>query len=130
MIAGYAFIQNLRRGHYVLDPRQLTSTLHRLVVGGTVIEPDLVSMLLEQRRERGPLDRLTQREREVLRLMAEGLSDRGIAERLCLSLNTISTHIQHVFGKLELPDGATHNRRVHAVLTYLQNPQQPSRDDE
>ncbi|HEX7744759.1 MAG TPA: response regulator transcription factor [Micromonosporaceae bacterium] len=75
----------------VLDPTQLTSTLYRLVAGGTVIEPDLVSLLLGQRRERGRLDRLTEREREVLLLMAEGFSDRGIAERLYLSLNTIST---------------------------------------
>jgi DNA-binding NarL/FixJ family response regulator len=67
------------------------------------------------------LDRLTSRERKVLRLMAEGLSDKGIAERLHISLNTVSTHAQHIFRKLDLPGRAIDNRRVLAVLVSLQH---------
>ncbi len=62
---------------------------------------------------------LTDREREVLALMAEGLTDRGIAERLWLTPRTVETHVRHILRKLDLPDGASNNRRVHAVLAYL-----------
>jgi DNA-binding NarL/FixJ family response regulator len=65
------------------------------------------------------LDELTAREREVLALLAEGLTDRGISESLWLTPKTVETHIRHILAKLNLPTGAYHNRRVLAVLTYL-----------
>jgi DNA-binding NarL/FixJ family response regulator len=70
-------------------------------------------------REANPLDQLTDCEEDVLALMAEGLTDCGIAERLWVTPATVETHIRHILRKLELPTGTAHNRRVHAVLTYL-----------
>ncbi|HXO08204.1 MAG TPA: helix-turn-helix transcriptional regulator [Solirubrobacteraceae bacterium] len=63
---------------------------------------------------------LTKREREVLSLLAQGLTDRGISENLWLTPKTVETHVRHILAKLDLPNGAQHNRRVLAVLTYLQ----------
>jgi DNA-binding NarL/FixJ family response regulator len=63
---------------------------------------------------------LTKREREVLSLLAQGLTDRGISENLWLTPKTVETHVRHILAKLNLPTGAHHNRRVLAVLTYLQ----------
>ncbi|WP_261566213.1 response regulator [Frankia gtarii] len=105
----------------ILYPQQLSQALHRLADGGTVIDPDVVGELLAATQRADPLDRLTGRERDVLQLMAEGLSDRGIAERLYLSVNTVGTHIRGIFQKLGLPSGAVDNRRVLAVLAYLQH---------
>jgi DNA-binding NarL/FixJ family response regulator len=65
------------------------------------------------------LSKLTAREREVLALVAQGLTDRGIAERLWLTPKTVETHVRHIIAKLGLPAGAGHNRRVLAVLAYL-----------
>ncbi len=104
----------------ILEPLQLSQALQRLADGGTVIDPDVVGELLASRQADDPLGRLSGREREVLRLMAEGLSDKGIAERLFLSLNTVGTHVQHIFRKLDLPDGASGNRRVLAVIASLE----------
>src|SRR5262245_50232351 len=75
--------------------------------------------LLDRRRRADPLDDLTSREREVLGLMAEGLTDRGIAQRLYVTPKTVETHTRHIFQKLNLPESALENKRVHAVLTYL-----------
>jgi DNA-binding NarL/FixJ family response regulator len=105
----------------VLEPLQLSQALRRLGEGGTVVDPDVVGELLTAKRRNDPLDALTEREREVLRLMAEGLSDKGIAERLFVSLNTVGTHIRHIFRKLDLPSSAVDNRRVLAVLALLQH---------
>jgi DNA-binding NarL/FixJ family response regulator len=104
----------------VMEPTQLTSALVRIVAGGTVVDPDLVGLLLRTRRDDSPLDSLTDRETEVLRLMAEGMSDKGIAAALYVSTNTVGTHIRHIFSKLGLADGVADNRRVLAVLEYLQ----------
>lgn len=104
----------------VMEPVQLTSALARIVAGGTVVDPDLVGLLLGARRDDSPLGSLTEREAEVLRLMAEGLSDKGIAQALYVSTNTVGTHIRHIFSKLGLADGVADNRRVLAVLEYLQ----------
>jgi DNA-binding NarL/FixJ family response regulator len=103
----------------VLDAGQLVGALERVTAGETVVDPELVAQLLERRRERDPLEDLTPREREILGLMAEGLTDRGIAERLWLTPKTVETHVRHILRKLELPQGAAYNRRVQAVLTQL-----------
>ena len=90
-----------------------------VVAGGVVVDPSLVAQLLDRRRRADPLDELTPREREVLALMAEGLTDRGIAQRLYVTPKTIETHARHIFQKLSLPESALENKRVRAVLTYL-----------
>jgi DNA-binding NarL/FixJ family response regulator len=105
----------------VLDVGDLIDALERVSAGETVVDPALASQLLARPREEDALDRLTQREREVLSLMAEGFTDRGIAERLYVTPNTVETHIRHIIGKLGLPATPTDNRRVHAVLTYLRS---------
>ena len=87
--------------------------------GVTALHPEVVAHLFSRRQGEGPLAQLTPREREVLGLMAEGLTDRGIGERLFVAPKTVETHIRHIFWKLQLPESAADNRRVHAVLTYL-----------
>ena len=103
----------------ILDASQLTDAIGRVVAGGVVVDPSLVAQLLDRRRRADPLDELTAREREVLGLMAEGLTDRGIAQRLYVTPKTVETHIRHIFQKLSLPESALENKRVRAVLTYL-----------
>ena len=103
----------------MLDVGDFVGSLERVAAGETVVDPALVSQLLDRARREDPLDELTGRERTVLALMAEGLTDRGIADRLYITPKTVETHIRHVFTKLRLPATAADNRRVHAVLTYL-----------
>ena len=103
----------------VMHAGELVAALSRVAAGEVVVDADLVEQLLARKRVTGPLDELTDREREVLALMAEGLTDRGIAERLWLTPRTVETHVRHILRKLDLPDGASNNRRVHAVLAYL-----------
>ena len=103
----------------ILDPAQLTEAITRVLAGGVVVDPTLVAQLLDRRRPTDPLDELTPREREVLALMAEGLTDRGIAERLYVTPKTVEAHTRHIFQKLTLPESTLTNKRVHAVLTYL-----------
>jgi serine/threonine-protein kinase len=103
----------------ILEPRQLTDAITRVVEGGVVVDPALVTQLLDRPRQPEPLDELTPREREVLALMAGGLTDRGIAQRLFVTPKTVETHVRHIFAKLSLPETALDNKRVHAVLTYL-----------
>jgi DNA-binding NarL/FixJ family response regulator len=103
----------------VLDAGELVAAVQRVAAGETVVDHELVSQLLARRREPDPLGELTEREREVLGLMAEGLTDRGIAERLWVTPKTVETHVRHILQKLDLPSGAVHNRRVHAVLAQL-----------
>lgn len=103
----------------ILNASQLTDAIGRVVAGGIVVDPSLVAQLLDRRRRGDPLDQLTAREREVLGLMAEGLTDRGIAGRLYVTPKTVETHARHIFQKLSLPESALENKRVRAVLTYL-----------
>jgi DNA-binding NarL/FixJ family response regulator len=103
----------------VLDVGQLTDAIQRVDAGGVVVDPELVARLVGRSRPSSPLDELTPRERDVLALMAEGLTDRGIGERLFVAPKTVETHIHHIFAKLGLPETAADNKRVHAVLTYL-----------
>jgi DNA-binding NarL/FixJ family response regulator len=103
----------------VLDAGELVTAVERIAAGETVVDHELVSQLLARRRDPNPLEELTEREREVLGLMAEGLTDRGIAERLWVTPKTVETHVRHILRKLDLPSGGAHNRRVHAVLAQL-----------
>jgi DNA-binding NarL/FixJ family response regulator len=103
----------------VLDVGQLSSALRRIGDGGVAVDPELVARLVGRSRPESPLDELTPREREVLALMAEGLTDRGIGARLFVTPKTVETHIRHIFAKLGLPETESDNKRVHAVLAYL-----------
>jgi DNA-binding NarL/FixJ family response regulator len=105
----------------MLDLTDFSGALKRIAAGETVVDPALVAQLIDRPRENDPLGQLTEREREVLALMAEGLTDRGISERLYVTPKTTETHIRHIFAKLGVPANPTHNRRVHAVLTYLRS---------
>jgi len=102
----------------VLDVSELGEAVRRIGEGGSVVDPALVAQLVAQPTN-GRLGGLTERERDVVALMAEGLSDRGIAERLVVTPKTVETHVRHIFAKLDLPRGAAENRRVHAVLAFL-----------
>jgi DNA-binding NarL/FixJ family response regulator len=103
----------------VFDPALLVDALRRISDGETVIDPTIVSELVGRRRRADPLARLTAREREVLSLVAEGLSNRAIAERLFVAERTVETHVKQVFLKLGLNHSAETHRRVLAVLAYL-----------
>jgi DNA-binding NarL/FixJ family response regulator len=95
--------------------------LHRVVDGGTVLDPEVVSQLMVRRRADDPLRTLTPREREVLALMAEGYANGAIAEQLVVSETAVSKHIGNIFSKLGLAPTDTGHRRVLAVLAYLRS---------
>ena len=101
----------------VVDVDQLVDALDRIQAGGVVVEPALVDGLLARS---GRLGMLTPREREVLALVAQGKTDRGIALELVVTRKTVEAHVRSILAKLELPEDVTENRRVHAVLAFLQ----------
>jgi len=103
----------------VTDIGVLADAIRRVNRGNTVIDPELVELLLHRPFARSQLRELTAREREVLALIAEGLTDRGIGERLWLTPKTVETHVRHILAKLNLPNTIQSNRRVLAVLAYL-----------
>lgn len=103
----------------VTDVEQFLDTLERVVRGGTVVDPAIVAELVASRRAHDPLDELTEREREVLALMAEGRSNAGIAHRLYVSEGTVEKHVHSIMNKLLLPDSDDDHRRVLAVLAFL-----------
>jgi len=92
--------------------------LRRVAAGGTALDPEVVAQLLVRRRD-DPLDRLTPREQEVLRLMAEGRSNNGIVEALRVSASAVEKYVSSIFTKLDLPPSDTDHRRVLAVLRFL-----------
>ena len=106
----------------IADVPELIAALERVAEGGTVVEPSLVSELLEAPAAVDPLAELTPREREVLTLVAQGKTDRGIAEELYVTRKTVEAHVRSILAKLDLPADASENRRVHAVLAFLQLP--------
>jgi DNA-binding NarL/FixJ family response regulator len=103
----------------VADVERLTDAVERVGAGGSVLDPEVVSAMLGRTREQGPLDALTQREREVLALMAEGRTNRAIAEHLFVSERAVERHVTGIFEKLDLPTTHQDHRRVLAVLAYL-----------
>jgi DNA-binding NarL/FixJ family response regulator len=103
----------------VMNVGQFTDALHRVAAGGTVMDPEVVSQLLTKRSSDEPLGRLTAREREVLALVAEGRSNAAVAGRLVVSEKAVSKHIANIFLKLDLAPSDDDNRRVMAVLAYL-----------
>ncbi|MFF5288025.1 LuxR C-terminal-related transcriptional regulator [Paractinoplanes globisporus] len=105
----------------VSDVRVLVDALDRIAEGECVLDPSIVSRLLGRRRRADPLAQLTEREREVLALMAEGRSNQNIAGTLRLSPKTVERHIGNIFAKLDLAESDDHHRRVLAVLTLLRS---------
>jgi len=93
--------------------------IRRVGDGGSVVDPEVVAALVGRRRPVGPLDELTDRERECLALMAEGRSNTGICERVHLSPRTVESHVRTIFRKLDLDETHDDHRRVLAVLAYL-----------
>jgi DNA-binding NarL/FixJ family response regulator len=104
----------------VSDLDELSSSVNRVGHGGSVLDPAVVGELVGRRRQAdNPLEHLTGREREVLALMAEGRSNRAIAERLFVTEHTVEKHVKNIFGSLMLPPSPDDHRRVLAVITYL-----------
>lgn len=114
-VAGVGYLLKDR----VIDVNDFLASLRRVAAGGSAVDAEVVSQILGRSRKSSELDRLTPREREVLNLMAEGLSNAGIAERLVVSNGAVEKHISNVFVKLGLDPEDGNHRRVLAVLTYL-----------
>jgi DNA-binding NarL/FixJ family response regulator len=106
---------------HVTDLDELQSALHRIADGGSVIDPEVVGRLLRRQRADDPLAALSEREREVLGLMAEGRSNHAIAERLWLTDKTVESHVRSIFAKLGLIADANDHRRVLAVVAFLRD---------
>ena len=104
----------------VADVDSFVEALHRVRSGGTALDPEVVAQLLARSRRAQPLSALTRREQDVLALMAQGLSNAGIAESLVIGEGAVEKHISGIFGKLALPAADGGHRRVLAVLRYLE----------
>jgi DNA-binding NarL/FixJ family response regulator len=103
------------------DVDAFIDAVNRVASGGTALDPEVVARMLGRRRGDRPLDQLSPRERDVLAAMAEGKSNRGIAESLFVTQAAVEKHITSIFEKLELEPAGTEHRRVLAVLAYLRN---------
>jgi DNA-binding NarL/FixJ family response regulator len=103
----------------IFDVAILVDALRRISDGETVIDPTIVSRLVRRRRRKDPLDELTEREREVLSLIAEGLSNKALAARLSVTERTVEAHVKQIFMKLRIDANPESHRRVLAVLAYL-----------
>lgn len=103
----------------VADVREFVEAARRVAAGGTALDPEVVSQLFARSRRRDPLDSLTPREREVLSLMAQGLSNLAVAAALVISAGSVEKHISSIFTKLDLPPSEHEHRRVLAVLRYV-----------
>jgi DNA-binding NarL/FixJ family response regulator len=104
----------------VSDLDELASSVRRVADGGSVLDPLVVKQLVSRTRAGpDPLDELTEREREVLELIAEGRTNKAIGQQLFITEHTVEKHVKNILGKLNIPTGAEDHRRVLAVLTYL-----------
>jgi DNA-binding NarL/FixJ family response regulator len=104
----------------ILNVDDFVDAVRRVAEGGTALDAEVVAQLFSRRRAKGPLERLTPRELEVLQLMAEGRSNAAIGAALVLTLGAVEKHIASIFTKLQLSQTGTDHRRVLAVLAYLQ----------
>ncbi|MFI9757911.1 LuxR C-terminal-related transcriptional regulator [Streptomyces sp. NPDC051963] len=115
--AGFGYLLKER----VADIAEFVGALERIAAGGTALDPEVVSQLFGASRRTNALDALTPREREVLALMAEGRTNHAIATAFTVSERAVEKHIANIFTKLDLPPSDTGNRRVLAVLRYLES---------
>ena len=118
LIASGGGVGYLLKDH-VGDIAEFGDAVRRIAAGGSVIDPDVVAELVGRRRHREAIEELTEREREVLQLMAQGRTNSAIGSRLHLSPKTVEAHIRNIFMKLQLEPAEDDHRRVLAVLTYL-----------
>jgi len=116
-VAGLGYLLKER----VTDLEDFAGTLRRVAAGGSALDPQVVARLLADPRGEGPLRTLTDREREVLELVAEGRTNKAIADRLDVSQRAVTKHVTSIFSKLDLPPGEDDHRRILAVLTYLRH---------
>jgi DNA-binding NarL/FixJ family response regulator len=105
----------------VTEVSEFIETVERIAQGGSVVDPGLVQELLTARHKDDPLEGLTEREREVLALMAEGRSNAGIANRLWITEGTVEKHVRSILARMQLPETEDDHRRVLAVITFLDN---------
>jgi DNA-binding NarL/FixJ family response regulator len=103
----------------IADLDSFADAVREVAAGGSALDPEIVAMMVGRRRKNDPLEALTPRERQVLTLMAEGRSNRGIATALGVTLAAVEKHVGRIFGKLRLRDEPLEHRRVLAVLTLL-----------
>jgi DNA-binding NarL/FixJ family response regulator len=103
----------------VADVNEVVDAVRRIAAGGSVIDPEVVSQLVSRRRTHDPIQELSERERQVLALMAEGRSNQAICERLFLSPKTVEAHVHSIFTRLDLHAAPDDHRRVLAVLAFL-----------
>jgi DNA-binding NarL/FixJ family response regulator len=115
--AGLGYLLKERVGRV----EQFLEALHRVADGGTAVDPEVVAQLLTRTRPDAALDRLSTREKEVLAIMAEGLGNGAIAERLFVTEGAVHKHIRSIFQKLDLNPSDSADRRVTAVLRYLED---------
>jgi DNA-binding NarL/FixJ family response regulator len=113
--AGVGYLLKDRVG----EVRLFTDAVERVAAGGSALDPEVVSQMLRRKRSEDPLEEITPREREVLELMAQGRSNKAIAEQLVVTERAVEKHVTSIFGKLRLPASGEDHRRVLAVLTYL-----------
>ena len=103
----------------IADADSFTDAVRRVSHGGSVVDAEVVRLLVDHRHHRDPVERLTAREREVLELMAQGKSNQGIADELVITVSAVERHVTHVFSALDLRRDVHDHRRVLAVLRYL-----------
>jgi DNA-binding NarL/FixJ family response regulator len=123
-VAMRALVENPQGLGYLLKERvtdidDFARTLRHVAAGGSALDPQIVSNLLADPRGDGPLSTLTPREREVLELVAEGRTNKAIADRLGVTQRAVTKHVTSIFSKLDLPPGEDDHRRILAVLTFL-----------